>query len=320
MGPRRPPPMNARTAARRHARGGATVRAAAVRTALVASGRFLRAAAAFSLAAGLMAGGAAPTAAAGPPGRPYAAPPLAPAVLLAHGPRTRQVVALTFDDGYDPEACGALVDLLEATATPATFFPNAVYVTRSPDLWRRVAAFGFPIGNHTASHPLMPRLTYSAQLNQIASDRSIVEAVTGRPSIWVFRPPYGAWNKSTLLAASAAGYPIVLNWDVSFADSSRRRGGRPWPIAAYIRAASRGIAGAVVLGHCGSRIDLAALPAVIAGYRARGFTFVTVPQLLGLLDAAPMSFPATPPSGPRLCCAPESPLASPRLWPGPFPF
>jgi peptidoglycan/xylan/chitin deacetylase (PgdA/CDA1 family) len=221
-----------------------------------------------------------------------------PGVLLAHGPRNRRVIALTFDDGYNSPACSALVDELMATATPATFFPNAVYVAGSPALWRRVAALGFPIGNHTTHHPLMTSLPFARQLSEIASDRQIAERILGQPTLSVFRPPYGAWNKTTLAAAGAAGYPIVLNWDVTFADSSRRPNGSPWPTSAYVQAASRGINGSVILGHCGSRIDNAALPAVIAGYRSRGFTFVTVPELLGLPGAKPMHFPTPPPSPP----------------------
>ena len=118
-----------------------------------------------------------------------------------------------------------------------------------------------------------------------------LEAVIGEPSLSVFRPPYGAYSPGTLLAAHAAGYPIVLNWDASFADSSRRPNGQPWPTSSYVRAASQGQNGSVILGHCGSPIDLAALPGVIAAYQARGFSFVTVPQLLNLPGAAPMVFP-----------------------------
>jgi hypothetical protein len=63
-----------------------------------------------------------------------------------------------------------------------------------------------------------------------------------------------------------------------------------------VRAASRGTNGSVILGHCGSPIDLEALPGVIADYRSRGFTFVTVPELFGLPGARPMHFPTPPPS------------------------
>ena len=222
-----------------------------------------------------------------------------PAVVLSRGPRDRKVVALTFDDGYNPTTCGALVDLLTETETPATFFPNSVNVVGAPTLWRRVASLGYPIGNHTATHPYLPVLTYQQQWSEITSDRVALERVIGEQSLSVFRPPYGAYSPETLVAAHAAGYGIVLNWDTTFADSSRRPNGQPWPLASYVRAASRGTNGSVVLGHCGSPIDLAALPAVITSYRARGFTFITVPQLLGLPGAAPMHFTAPRPTRPR---------------------
>jgi hypothetical protein len=58
----------------------------------------------------------------------------------------------------------------------------------------------------------------------------------------------------------------------------------------------------VILGHCGSRIDVEALPSVVESYLSRGFTFVTVPQLVGMPGAQPMQFPVAPPRPP----APDS--------------
>lgn len=234
--------------------------------------------------------------AAGPVGRPQtAALEHKTATVITHGPRTAKVVALTFDDGYNPAVCGALVDVLVRTKTPATFFPNSIHVVAAPALWRKIADLGFPIANHSATHPFMPRLLYVDQHAQVWDSRQAIETVIGRPSLSVFRPPYGAYSKGTLIAAHASGYPVILNWDTSFADSSRRRNGRPWPTSSYVRAATKGRNGSVILGHCGNPIDVAALPGVIAAYRARGFRFVTVPELLGLADAAPMRF-ASPPA------------------------
>ncbi len=234
----------------------------------------------------------------GPPGHTEAEPIGRPvATVVSHGPRGGKDVALTFDDGYGPKVCGALVDVLVQTQTPATFFPNSVNVVHAPALWRRIAGLGFPIGNHSATHPYMPRLTYVGQWNQMWSDRMALEDVIGRRSLSVFRPPYGAYSPGTLIAARATGYPVILNWDTSFADSSRRPDGRPWPTSSYVRAATRGKNGSVILGHCGSPIDVAALPAVIAWYRGHGYTFVTVPELLRLPGAVPMHFTSpTPPA------------------------
>jgi peptidoglycan/xylan/chitin deacetylase (PgdA/CDA1 family) len=153
---------------------------------------------------------------------------------------------------------------------------------------------GFPFANHSVSHPYMTRLSYAAQLYQISAARATVERIIGKPMVRVFRPPYGSYNATTLQAAYAAGFPRILLWDTSFADSSRRPGGGLWPLSAYLAAATKGTAGSIILGHCGSPVDYQILAAVIASYRARGFTFVTVPQMLGLAGAAPMVLPDDP--------------------------
>lgn len=234
------------------------------------------------------------------------------APVIFNGSRAEPWVALTFDDGNDATNCRRLVDTLEATATPATFFPNAGPVIMSPALWRWIARLGFPIGNHTAHHPFMPGLGFAAQLREIRSDQATIERVTSMPVLPVFRPPYGSYDGTTARAAAAAGYRYVLNWDTTFADSSRRPDGRPWPMTSYVRAATRGRNGSVILGHCGDPIDTAVLADVIASYRSRGFIFVTVPQLLGMPGARPMTFPSPPAPSPQ-----PSPATSPQPSPAP---
>lgn len=214
---------------------------------------------------------------------------------MSHGSRGRAWIALTFDDGWNPGHCRAVFDTLEATATPATFFPIAQWVRSDPGLWRDIAAAGFPIGNHTYDHRTLTRLGYAAQYSEIQRAEVAVEAITGRPMIHVLRPPGGAWNDTTLQAAGAAGFPVVLNWDTTLADSSRRRNGQLWPLASYLRSVERGAKGSVILGHCGSAVDVAILREVITFYRARGYAFVTVPEILGLPGADAMTFPAATP-------------------------
>jgi hypothetical protein len=93
----------------------------------------------------------------------------------------------------------------------------------------------------------------------------------------VFRPPYGAWDATTLRAAAAAGFPTVLTWDTSDRDTSPQG-----TLAHMLAAADRGTNGSVILLHCGPNATPYLVPSIIDHYRARGFRFVTVPQLLGL--------------------------------------
>ncbi len=213
-------------------------------------------------------------------------------VVVSHGPRWAKIVALTFDDGWGSANCQEVVNILLKTRTPATFLPTAQWVVLAPAFWRSVADLGFPIANHTTDHPLMTGLAYADQYQEIDGARSTIERITGHPMIRVFRPPFGAYSAVTREAAAAAGFPVVMNWDTSFADTSRRPGGDLWPLAAYFSAATKGTRGSIILGHCGSPVDYQILASVIASYRSRGFTFVTVPQMLRIPAPEPMTLPA----------------------------
>lgn len=194
--------------------------------------------------------------------------------IVRHGSRSRPVVALTFDDCRDREAVLALVRPLRREGVPATFFPYGYAVRRAPDLWREVAAAGFPIGNHTLSHPDLTTLAEGSVRYEFRAWRRIVEPLVGAAAIPYARPPYGAFNFTTARAAAREGYPTLVLWDIDTRDWTR-------PSAAVIAGrAGRGTNGSIILMHCGPRQTVDALPAIIAGYRARGFGFVTIPELL----------------------------------------
>ena len=201
----------------------------------------------------------------------------ASARVVSHGPRDHKVIALTFDDGWSTPRCQKILDILVEQKVPATFFPNALYVRRSPAFWRRVAELGFPIGNHTVNHRNLTELSSSAVFKEIDRDRQIVEQITGVPMIRVMRPPYGSYDKRTLRQAAKAGFPTLLLWDVTASDTVRGKNDR-----SMIKDALRGRSGSVVVLHCGPKATPRILSKIIEGYRARGFRFVTVPVLLGI--------------------------------------
>jgi peptidoglycan/xylan/chitin deacetylase (PgdA/CDA1 family) len=205
--------------------------------------------------------------------------------IVRHGPRTANVVALTFDDGWSLPRCRQILGILEAERVPATFMPIGGYVRRDASFWLEVARLGYPIGNHTAHHPDLSKLSYQQQLDEIVKARDTM-AFFGIPMVPLFRPPYGAWNGDTLIAAEAAGYSEFLVWDTTMGDTSR--GGND---STHFHEAVRGKAGSIVLMHCGPAMTPRLLPKVIESYRSRGFQFVTVPQLLGIPGPLPRFLP-----------------------------
>jgi len=198
-------------------------------------------------------------------------------VVVSHGDPDAHEIALTFDDGVSPANCRRILAILVDEAVPATFFPLAEAMRLDPAFWRLVGRAGYPVGNHSLSHPQMPDLDLSAQVRQIETARVLGESILGRPALDVFRPPYGAYNAATLSAASIAGYPTVLTWSQSDRDTSPT-GHEP----AMLAAGELGGNGSVILLHCGPNATPYLLRPLIAFYRSAGYRFVTIPQMLGI--------------------------------------
>jgi peptidoglycan/xylan/chitin deacetylase (PgdA/CDA1 family) len=231
----------------------------------------MRRAAAIAVVA--MAGGLA--AAATPP------TPATPAGCLRHGPdvvhhgaRTRHAVALTFDDGPWRDT-PQFVRALEDAHVHATFFLIGRQVRGHGALLRRELADGDALGNHTFSHPNLVRaMGVSTQL--MLTSAAIERASSYRPCL--FRPPFGSYDAAVVGAAVAQRLTTVL-WDVDPRDWSR-----PGTAAIVTRVLAGVRDGSIVLMHDGGgprRQTLQALPRIIAALRRRGFSFATVPELLG---------------------------------------
>ncbi|MFI5259110.1 MAG: polysaccharide deacetylase family protein [Candidatus Limnocylindrales bacterium] len=192
------------------------------------------------------------------------------------------LIALTIDDDWSAARVGSIFDTLQRASVAATFFPYAEATRSDPGLWRAITAAGYPYANHTRTHPWMTRLTPKAQAAEITEARTILEGITGTPMLPVFRPPYGAYDAQLLDVAQAAGFPTVLTWDTSDADTSSRA-----TSAQLVQAAMRGTNGSVLLTHGGPILTPLILPTIISLYRDLGFRFVTVPEMLGWTTPSP---------------------------------
>lgn len=223
----------------------------------------------------------------GPGGLANAAPPVS---VVSRGPRTAGRVALTFDDGASPANCRRILATLVARGVPATFFPVADAMRADPAFWRMVVAVGDPIGDHTLTHPQMPALSASAQFQQIDGARRLAETISGAPLLRAFRPPYGAYDATTLRQALRAGFATVLLWDTSDRDTSPHGS-----VAEMLAAAERATAGSVILMHCGPNATPFLLGPLLDHLAGAGLRPVTVPQLLGIgWTGRPAASPPTP--------------------------
>jgi peptidoglycan/xylan/chitin deacetylase (PgdA/CDA1 family) len=208
-----------------------------------------------------------------------------PAAVVYHGPRDEKVVALTFDDGWGDRTLRKILRVLREKHVNATFFPVGQAVRLNPKTWRRIAAAGFPIGDHTFDHRTLAGLCYPEQRHELARARHTYADVLEVTSLPVMRPPGGLWDDATRAAASSAGEPTIVLWDVDTRDWTGIGARR------IRRNALAGTKGSIVVLHTSSLSTARALPGIIRGYRKRGFEFVTIGQLLDI--AGPVPYTAT---------------------------
>src|SRR5690606_25363304 len=192
-------------------------------------------------------------------------------LLVRHGPRSSNGVALTFDDGPD-EQTGELLDLLDELAVRATFFLVGDACERFPSSVRDIVARGHEIGSHGYSHALFTSLSGEALLAELRTMETLLPPQPRRRPI--VRPPHGTVSAQSLLRCARAGYTTVL-WSL---DSLDYRTTEPGAIAAWI-GEERG--GAVVLLHEFEPATRAALRPAVESLRRRGLELGTVFELIG---------------------------------------
>lgn len=177
-------------------------------------------------------------------------------------------VALTFDDGPSwptPQ----LLDTLAAKRVPATFFVVGQQVDANGGHSRRAHVEGHAVENHTWSHPEMNRLTRAQQQQQVdAVDAELDRWGVAAPRL--MRPPYGAYNTDT----RNLGFPLII-WDV---DPQDWRGYSASYIRNHVVTYTR--PGSIVLQHDVHINSVNAVPGIVDDLLARGYTFVTVEELV----------------------------------------
>lgn len=190
----------------------------------------------------------------------------------------RKVVALTFDDGPNPEATPSILDTLAEKGVRATFFVLGSHAERWPDLVRRISHEGHQIGNHGYFHR---KLQFRSPFYVARDIRLGIRAIkrAGAPAPRYFRAPHGFRSPWTTPIASSYGERTV-GWSLGVWDSDRPG------VEEIVRRTLEGVnPGSIVLLHDGDGYNpdgdrtqtAAALPHIIDGLKAQGYEFATLP-------------------------------------------
>ena len=188
-----------------------------------------------------------------------------------HVPCSAADVALTIDDGPDPEWTPKIVALLRRLDIRATFCVVGRQAELHPDLVGAVAGAGHVVANHTYTHRFLASATQERIRSEIGRATDAVTAATGGHGPTLFRAPGGEWTSAVLAEGAAQGLR-PLGWSVDPRDWSR-----PGTTSIVRTLLGRTVPGSIILEHDGGgnrAQTLQALTVALPRLLDAGFRFV----------------------------------------------
>ena len=214
--------------------------------------------------------------------------PTPPAELITSGDWISPYVALTFDMCQDPlypaGYDAGIVEVLKRYEVSATFFMGGDWMRTHPDETRTLAsAPNFELGNHSWSHPDFTQLTEEQIGQEIDMTSDLLFQFTGRrPRL--FRLPSGLYNQDTLQIIAKHGL-YTIQWDSVTGDPDPT-----FDAVTILGEVQRTVRnGSIIIMHGNGRgwHTAEALSLIIDYLQAKGYTLVTVSQLIGLEPLPP---------------------------------
>ncbi|MFH3478912.1 polysaccharide deacetylase family protein [Xanthobacter variabilis] len=190
-------------------------------------------------------------------------------------------IAITFDDGPNPETTPKLLKILEARGIKATFFVVGTRASENPELLRRMAEAGHEIGNHSWNHPQLPKVSVQEADRQISQTSAAIHAAIGKDPIYL-RPPYGAMNNTLRKHIEDKFGLAMVYWSADSLDWKNRD-----TQSIYDKVMAQTRPGGIILMHDIHATTVAAVPRVVDALIAKGYKFVTVSELIAMNRPVP---------------------------------
>lgn len=190
----------------------------------------------------------------------------------------KKVVALTFDIGNGNKTPAMVLDVLEQKGVKnVTFFLAAPWVSKHPEVAKRIRMMGLEIGSHGYLHKNYSEHSDDWIYGQIKKAEEIIFGITGVKTNLI-RTPNGDFDQRVLKKLHAMGYKTI-HWSADSIDWMN-----PGVDVIVHRVLSKAQPGVIILMHASdtARQTGEAVPRIIDGLRDRGYKFVAVSELINL--------------------------------------
>ena len=179
-------------------------------------------------------------------------------------------VAITFDDGPNPDYTEELLSGLKERGVSATFFLLGKEVEQYPEIVKKIHEGGHLIGTHAYEHVNLSNLTDAAAIEQVDKTNVAIHDITGKYPEYI-RPPYGCWKCNLDYETKM----IEVLWDVDPKDWATDNSG-----VIVKRVIDKVEENDIILLHDASESSVKAAFAIIDELKKEGYTFVTVEEIL----------------------------------------
>ncbi len=187
-------------------------------------------------------------------------------------------IALTFDDGPHHSYTREILDILKNEGAKATFFVVGSRAETYPDILTRMAAEGHDIGNHTWEHRSLAKSSTAEAMASLRRTNDLISGITAR-SCNIVRPPFGHTSSRVKSMLHGAGWHEVM-WDSDSRDWQNKN-----PDMILYRVMKSVGPGSIVLFHDIHPGAGMMLPTMIKTFKAHGYRFITISELIKLTSA-----------------------------------
>lgn len=187
--------------------------------------------------------------------------------------KSEKVVSISFDAAWGNEQTQDLLNILKEKDVKATFFLVGFWAEKYPESVKSIFDAGHDVGNHSNTHPHMPKLQKDKITEQIEECNKKIEAA-GAPRPTLFRPPYGDYDNKVIECTDELKMHSI-QWNIDSLDWKD-----PTPDDMVKRIKSKIKPGSIILMHNGAKNTPEALPKIIDTIKAEGYRIVPISQII----------------------------------------